>query len=119
MSSNAIDLHSDNTMPDCLKTYLIFVTISLLSDLNYFFPNVIVYPSISKGDNHYLLSAVSKILKLFAEGTIMKVIPRGWSRGAAVEFAPSALEARGAPVQISSEDLCTACQAMLRQASHI
>ena len=43
MSSNAIDFHFHTTKTDFKKTYLIFVTTSLLPELNYFFfQNVIV-----------------------------------------------------------------------------
>ena len=44
---------------------------------------------------------------------------RVWPSSAADKFARSALAAWGSPVQILGADLCTACQAMLWQASHI
>ena len=39
--------------------------------------------------------------------------------GTMVKFAHSALVARGTLVQIPGADLCTSCQAMLWQVSHI
>ena len=44
---------------------------------------------------------------------------RGWPGGTAVKCARSALVAWGSLVRILGVDLCTTCQAMLWQASHI
>ena len=43
----------------------------------------------------------------------------GWPSSAALKFAHSTPAAWGSPVPIPGADLRTACQAMLRQASHI
>ena len=43
----------------------------------------------------------------------------GQPGGAAVKFTRPASAAWGSPVQIPGADLCTACQAMLWQVSHI
>ena len=42
-----------------------------------------------------------------------------WPSGTEVKFVPCALAAWGSPAQISGADLCTACQAMPWQVSHI
>ena len=49
----------------------------------------------------------------------LKIIYGVQRSGAAIRFADSASAAQGSPVRILSADLCTACQAMQWQASHV
>ena len=57
--------------------------------------------------------------KLFVLKNIKNINMRGQPGGAAVKFIRSALAVPGSPVRILGADVCSACQAMLWQASHI
>ena len=86
--------------------------------------------------NHFILSVAESSQmqtngKMVAEAAINQALAygyrserskklfRGQPGGAGVKFAHSASAARGSLVRIPGVDLCTACQAMLWQASHI
>ena len=56
---------------------------------------------------------------LLGNGNSAKMALRGQSGGTAVKFAHSTWAAWGSLVQIPGADLCTACQVMLWQVSHI
>ena len=70
-----------------------------------------------KGKHWYLLQKALPFGE--REGCLLNVAVRGQPSGAAVEFMHSTSAAWGLLLWILGVDLCTACQAMLWQASHI
>ena len=54
-----------------------------------------------------------------SQNEIKKTVQWCWPGGTMVKLAHSSSVAWGSPVQIPGADLCTACQAMLWQVSHI
>ena len=65
------------------------------------------------------MSALSIIRDASKAKMLSQKVSRGWPGGTVVKFTRSALAALGSLVRIPGADLCTACQAMLCQVSHI